>query len=337
MPEEEPDASGVGITGPAPTDSNGTPEAEPERPSPLFAPDFDPDPAPGTPADPPKDASDDPAGPAEDFDWATVDFRRAKKEDIPKEHQGAFEQIQKQFKAVEGERSREINSQRTERAIESQQRRIDELVQRLDKQPSGAGEKAQAEKRRVRDLLDDPGLEAEDRSALMLMDRMIDEKVAEIVGDRLQKVDAISTEMPALKQSLAGISQTRQREHLENVARQVMAVKADYGDDVNQYGEHLRIGLGLDESWQPVQGRQPLMNPATGKPHDVRSLYELYSGKIAERATAARAEDADIKKTAKRKAASPTGASTVPSASSRLSRAEAISQIKSMPNFIRSG
>uniref|UniRef100_A0A6M3L1U5 Uncharacterized protein n=1 Tax=viral metagenome TaxID=1070528 RepID=A0A6M3L1U5_9ZZZZ len=335
MPEEENDAP-VSITGPAPTDPDGSPAVEPERPSPLFAPDSDP--ARETPSAPSEDAPDDSNGPAEDFDWATVDFRRARKEDIPEPYRAAFEKIQNQFKAVQGERNREINEQRTEQAIANQQRRIDELVQRLDRQPSdGVERRAEAEKRRVRDLLNDPDLGGEERSALMLMDRMIDEKVADIVGDRFQKLDAISAEVPTLKRSVEGIAQTRWREHLEGIARQVMAVKADYGDDVNQYAEHLRIGLGLDESWQPVSGRTPLVNPATGKPHDVRSLYELYSGKIAERATVARAEDASIKKGAKRNAASPSSARTAPAASSRLSRAEALSQIKSMPNFIRSG
>lgn len=324
MPDEiigDSDDLGIGptIQDPAQKDTPAPP------PAPLLAP-----PQEKSQAAPPESAPDDQkTGLPEKVDWSKVNFRRGKETDVPESHREEFRHRQREWREYQAENSRrEQDISRREQDLEARQHdletrmsRLEQIEKRLSEAPPTPTNQAEAGRaaRRVSDMLKDPELDEDTRSALELMQQAFEELWTERMGDRLEKIDKI---VPRIEQMEVNEAQTFRT----NLRSQIDEAEALYGTDINEYTVLIRRALGLSSQWKQVD--EPIINPATGQPHTVTSLYELFSGITARKAATMRAEDADIRDSFK-KAAAPAASRPSPPATGDISESEARAELRS--------
>lgn len=326
MPPEEAvaDAPGLGI-GPAVPDPDKKAPVQPV----IFAPDESSSEPPTTPTETPKAGTAD----AKPLDWTKVDLRRGKPEDVPAEHRPAFEHLQKQNREMLAENSRrDQDIRQREQQLEDRMRRLEDVERRLSTAPATPATQAEAKgaEKKVSEMLADPELDTDTRSALQLMKHYFTELIEELgVTTRLKRLDEV---LPAFEKLTA----EQQQANINGLLEQINAAIAEYGDEINEYTTEIREDLGYDldtpgprgeSRWKQV--RKPRINRATGEPHTVKTLYEFHSGKTFMKATSARAEDARIREGAKKKAA-PTSDAKTPPDSGKLTEAEGLSQVREL-------
>jgi len=338
-------APDLGI-GPAPESPDDTPE---EQRPPMFAPEsaesVPSDGVPGAqkegPAESKESGSEDgkqkPKEP-EPFDWKKVDFRRTKPEDVPEEHRPEYEAMLKQFKAVQGDSTRRLEDvTRRERAVDAKLQRVESLIDRLEKTPAAttqapakaAAEAAEQVQEEVDDLLANPELDDETRDAVKLMDTRAQKAVAKVqsaLDNLMEKLKVVDQIAPTIQQMT-----NKQKADVEQARNALIMEAVDvYGSDIDTYSTEIRDAMGWDSNSNPIPGRVPWQNRATGKSHTPKTLYELFSGKTAQAALSARQEDEEIKGEAKKKAAGvPASASPKPK-DGKLSESEGRSAVKAL-------
>jgi len=312
MPEESvADAPDIGLGNPSESPSTEDTVAE----GGLFAP--EPELAPSDDATNNQDASTANV----DFDWNKVDLRRANREDVPEAYRSQFDVMQAHVKNIQAEGSRRMQDiQQREQQLQQRQREFDEVknqiaaLQAAQQQPMSA-----AQQRKVAELLNDPNTDPETRQALSLVDSLLKERFDELVGDRFKQMEELNKTLPQMQEFVSQLTQAQTKKHFDGLAQQVEEAKAEYGDAVNDFADDIRRALGMDDKWNPVQA--PLINRATGKPHTIRTAYELYAGITAQKSQAARAEDQRIRTTAKQ-SVSATSATTARPSNGSLSESE---------------
>lgn len=319
MPDvaEAPEDLGLG---PAPESPGKTTER-----APLFSGDELAEPAPSQSA---PDTSDSPAAETEAFDWEKVDFRRAKEDDVPETQRPLFRALQKQVRAAQGDRTRELQDiQRREQALNERWQRVEALERRIDTMQQQPKPMTAAERRKVAELLNDPSTDQDTRQALMLVDELLKERFQELVGDRFKDLDELKQIFPQVQQAVSQMTQAQRNDHLKVLQTQVVEAQGAYGDDINQYSDDIRVLMGLDGNWMPVGA--PRTNRATGKPYTVKEAYELFAGITAQKAQEAREQDRQIRTQSKRAASSPSSTTKAPPTGA-LSESEALSQIRNL-------
>lgn len=302
MPEEL-EAPGLGF-GPDEADP-GADETSDSAPADLLSPDEDESPKPAPSPTP----SDDDAGPAPAFDLSTVDFRRDKPEDWPEEHRGWLTKQQEQFKAVQGNRGREIADQRRrEEALNAREQAIidrERAGSAAQRAPAAQGaDAADSQAEQIAELLKNPDLDKDTRSALMLMVRSIEEAKAYTDAQLAQYQPLLKTvpEVERVVGSMTAADKARQRHAL--MAEVDEAIAAYSGADIDNNSEFIMRTLGLERRGNDYERVVPaLINPATGVAHTVKSAYELVAGITGEAARMARDEDRRIRNKAKDEAA----------------------------------
>jgi len=301
MPDEQ-DAPELGF-GPVETEP-GDAETSEAEPSALLSPEEDESPEPA----PPPATSDDDAGPAPAFDLETVDFRRDKPEDWPDEHRAWLTKHHNQFKAVQGDRGREVaDHRRREEALNAREQAIIDR-ERAPATPAapapgtatGAAEKQEA----IAKLLENPDLDTDTRSALMLMVRSIEEAKA-YTDAQLEQYQPLLESVPEVQKvvgSMTAAEKARERTALMDEVDD--AVGAYSGADIDNHSDFIMRTLGLEKhGTEYVKVSTPLSNPATGLPHTVTSAYELSAGITGQAAQDARDEEERIRREAKEGAA----------------------------------
>tara|TARA_Y100000310_G_scaffold338655_1_gene428959 strand:- start:1444 stop:2415 length:972 start_codon:yes stop_codon:yes gene_type:complete len=318
MPEElEAPEIGVGPTQAPAASEEPSGEGTPS----LLAPEEEAAPAPPSP--------EPDAGPAPEFDLKTVDFRRDKPEDWPDEYREALTHQQNQFKAVQGDRGRELSDfQRREESLDARERELNERESRVNQAPppaatppEGAPDKRTLEQ--MEDMIDDPNTDQNTRNALKLVTTAMKEEMAEALAPIQKTLESYSD----VEQAVTSMTGKEQQDHLDALQGQINeAVDAHDAADIDRYSDGIRRLIGVDEKYARVA--PPMLNPATGEAHTVLSAYEALSGITGAAAALARTEDQEIRDEAKE------GAAELPAVGSPpgepLSEAEIRAQVKAL-------
>jgi len=269
------------------------------------------------------------AGPADTpaWDWTKADLRRGKPEDVPEEHRAEFIRLQKDFKAVQGERDRQnADMLRRERALSEKERRLEAIERRVasiaEKPTTTDVAKVESEADEIEAMLADPNTDPEVRSALELVEKKVNSMLKKMgIEDRLAKV---AEALPVLQNMTA----KQERDRIGTISAQLTEAQEKYSkEEIDGYTTEILDALGLDANWNRV--RAAWTNRATGEPHTITSMYEWLSGKTADAATVARAEDEEIRGE-KKKQVVPASPRPTPPASPQLSEAEALRQVKAL-------
>lgn len=311
MPEEEVEAPELGF-GPVETEP-GDAETSDAEPSALLSPEEDESLEPA----PPAATSDDDAGPAPAFDLSTVDFRRDKPEDWPEEYREALTKQQRQFKDVQGDRGRELADQRRreealiareQALIERERKTATPAVPSLEATAS-AGQRAE----KIAELLDNPELDKDTRSALMLIARSIEEAKA-YTDAQLEQYQPLLETFPEVQRVVGSMTAAEKANQRIALMTEVDEAVAEYsGAEIDTHSDFIMRALGLEKRGTEYERvAPPLVNPATGQPHTVKSAYELAAGITGQAAQAARSEEKQIREEAKAGAAELTAVGSPP-------------------------
>ena len=128
-------------------------------------------------------------------------------------------------------------------------------------------------------------LPEEDRRGLSTVDQLVDHRIKAALGNgALEDVSQIRSELNAMKEM-----QTSGR--VREIQSELAEARTEYGDLVDQYSDLLVTNYGQ-------------INPNTSQPFTVTEILGLFSGRTADAAQSARAEDQKARSASKRKTAS---------------------------------
>ena len=128
-------------------------------------------------------------------------------------------------------------------------------------------------------------LPEEDRRGLSTVDQLVDHRIKAALGNgALEDVSQIRSELNAMKEM-----QTSGR--VREIQSELAEARTEYGDLVDQYSDLLVTNYGQ-------------INPNTSQPFTVTEIMGLFSGRTADAAQSARAEDQKARSSSKRKTAS---------------------------------
>ena len=273
------------------------------------------------------DAPQDGSAP-EPFNMATVDFRRVDLNTIPEgPDRDMAANIQQQIRSAQpdGQSRAEELARREAQLNEQQAQLLDVQKSLVERQPMTAQE-TQESKDVVSEALSDPSLNANQRKGLEFMQTAISQ-----MEERLEaKYSAVPDTVDDLRARVEGFESTAVSQGQNEFLSQAEAARKSYGDDIDNYAGFIRLNLGIDNENNLVRGVKPQIDPATGKPHSVQSLYELVTGKTQTLATSMRAEDSQVRTGQRALAAgTPPQAARAP-ANPNMSESEVLAEVRGL-------
>ena len=264
----------------------------------------------------------------EAFNMATVDFRRVDLNTIPEgPDRDIAANIQQQIRAAQPEgQDRAQELARREAQLNEQQAQLLEVQRSLVERQPMTPEETQESRDIVAEALADSSLNANQRKGLEFMQTAINQ-----MEERLDsKYAAVPDEVNDLKARVEGVEHTAIDQGQADFLAQAETARKSYGDDIDNYAGFIRLNLGVDNENNLVRGASPQINPATGQPHTVQSLYELVTGRTQQLATNMRAEDSEVRKAQRTLAAgTPPQAPRAPT-NPNMSESEVLAEVREL-------
>ena len=264
----------------------------------------------------------------EAFNMATVDFRRVDLNTIPEgPDREMAANIQQQIRASQPEgQDRAQELARRETQLNEQQAQLIETQRMLVEQHPMTPQETQESRDVVSEALAEPSLNANQRRGLEFMQTAINQ-----VEERLEaKYAKVPEVVDDLQVRMEGVESTTVNQGQNDFLTQSEAARKAHGDDIDNYAGFIRLNLGVDNENNLVRGTKPQINPATGKPHTVQSLYELVTGRTQTLATNMRAEDNQVRTEQRTLAAGTPPQAPRGPANPKMSESEVLAEVREL-------
>ena len=264
----------------------------------------------------------------EPFDMASVDFRRVDLATIPEgADRDLAAHIQQQIRSGQGDASDQAQSLANDRALLNEERaQILELQKTLiNKEPMTAQE-ADTAANRLDTALNDPSLNANQKKGLTFMQEVVNDLKEEMRAE----FGGGSEAFDELKSKVDGFETTAVNEGQKEFLSQADTARKAYGDDIDNHATFVRLNLGIDNENNRIYGVNPQINPATGTPHTVQSLYELVTGRTQTLADNLRAEDSQVRVTQRNLAAGTQPQAPKIAPNDKPSEAEVLQEVRAL-------